>query len=80
MAMTAIKEMTLDQLRTELLFATRMLELHRKGVHGSCLQRCEEDHPCATARSASAKVREVAEALADRRDRIAQASIDLDWR
>ena len=74
--MTAIKEMTLDQLKIEMKFAMRQLELHRPGVHGSCMQRCEKDHPCDAARKASATVHEVSEAMAERRDRIEQARVD----
>lgn len=75
--MTAIREMTLDQLRGELTWSTRQLEVHRRdGDRNWCVRRCNEGFPCNQTRAASATVREVSEALAERRDRIAQARID----
>ncbi len=67
--MTAIKDMSLDQLRGELQWSTRQLEVHRRdGDRIWCMQRCDEGFPCNQQLAASATVKEVAAALASRRD------------
>lgn len=78
--MKAISDMTLDELRDELVWSTRMLEVHRRdGERAWCVQRCDEGFPCNQREKASANIKAVSEALAERKDRIDQAWLRRDW-
>lgn len=77
--MTAIKDMSLEQLRGELEWSTRQLEVHRRdGDRIWCIQRCDEGFPCDQSLAASAAVKEVSDVLVARRDRIEKANAE--WR
>lgn len=74
--MTAIEEMSQKRLRAELVFAERQLHTHRLGVHGYCQQAWCGPYPCEVAREASRRLREVSEAIVERRDRIEKANAE----